>query len=105
MDAAEGCLPQTLPLAHRVPGPSLASRRAARCRDRYAARFLLPWLLLAVNGVAVWRRTDEPRLGCWDRAPGAAAKDDPVERTDELLTGAVFIEWGFVSLVRGGFIA
>src|SRR5215469_13373523 len=105
MDAAEGCLPPALSLSRRVPGPSLASRRAGRCRDRYTARFLLPWLLLAVNGVAVCRRTDEPRLGCRYRAISAAAKDDPVRRTDEPADGAVFIEWGFVSLVRGGFIA
>src|SRR5215472_10140631 len=89
MDAAEGCLhqTQTLPLSHRVPGPSLASRRAGRCLDRDAARYLLPWLLLAVNVVAVCRRTDEPCLGCCDRTLGAAAKDDPVGRTDESADG------------------
>src|SRR5215813_2213363 len=78
MDAAEGCLPQALSLAHRFPGPSLASRRAGRCLDRDAARYLLSWLLLVANGVAVRRRIDEPRLGCCDRTLGAAGKDNPL---------------------------
>src|SRR5215470_17746840 len=98
MDAAEGCLPQALPLAHRVPGPSLASRRAGRCRDRDAARYLLPWLLLAADGVAICRRTDEPRLGCRYRAISAAAKDDPVRRTDEPADGGSVHRMGLCQL-------
>src|SRR5215831_19188206 len=104
MDAAEGCLPQTLSLSHRIPGPSLASRRAGRCLDRDAGRYLLPWLLLAVNGVAVCRRTVEPCLGCCDCTLGAE-KTIPWGGQTNMLTGALFIEWGFVSLVRAGFIA
>src|SRR5215472_16621192 len=102
MDAAKGCLPQALSLAHRVPGSSLASRRAGCCRDRDAARYLLPWLLLAVNGVAVCRRTDEPRLGCRYRAISAAAKDDPVGRTDQLADGGVVHRMGLCLLGQGG---
>src|SRR5215472_18967985 len=97
MDAAEGYLPRALSLAYRVPGPSLASRRAGRCRDRDAARYLLPRLLLAVNGVAVCRRTDEPRLGCCDHTLGASAKDDPVGR-DEPADGGVVHRMGFCQL-------
>src|SRR6516162_392066 len=102
MDAAEECLPQALSLAHRVPGPSLASRRAGRCRDRDAARYLLPWLPLAVNGVAVCRRTDEPRLGCCDSTLGAAAKDDPLGRTDESADGGGVDRMGLCLLGQGG---
>src|SRR5215469_10254485 len=105
MDAAEGCLPPALSLSNRVPGSSLASRRAGRCRDRDAARHLLPWLLLAVNGVAVRRRADESRLGCCDRTLGAAAKDDPVGWTDDPADGGGVHRMGLVSLVRAGFIA
>src|SRR6516164_10193415 len=102
MDAAKGCLPQALSLAHRVPGPSLASRRAGRRLDRDEARYFLSWLLLAVNGVAVRRRADEPRLGCGDRNLGAAGKDDPMGRTDKSAAGALSIEWGLISLFRAG---
>src|SRR5215472_13523202 len=88
MDIVEGCLPQALSLTRRVPGPSLASRRAGRCLDRDAARYLLPWLLLAVNGFTVCRRIDEPRLACCDRTLGAVAKDDPVGRRDAPADGS-----------------
>src|SRR5215469_1964649 len=102
MDAAEGCLPQALSLAHRVPGSSLASRRAGRRLDRDAARSLLSRLLLAVNGVAVRRRTDESRLGCGDRTLGAAAKDDPVERTVKSADGGAVHPMGFGQLNQSG---
>src|SRR5215471_20678217 len=102
MDAAEGCLPQALSLAHRVPGPSLASRRAGRHLDRDAARYLLSWLLLAVNGVAVRRRTDESRLGCCDCTPGAAGKDDPMGRTDRPAGRGSVHRMGFGQLNQSG---
>src|SRR6516162_2141501 len=102
MDAAEGCLSQALSLAHRVPGPSLASRRAGRRLDRDAARYLLSWLLLAVNGVAVRRRTDESRLGCGGRTVGAAGKDDPMGRTDKPADGCAVHRMGLCQLNQSG---
>src|SRR5262249_18736868 len=87
MDTAKGCLPQPLSLTRRVPGPSLAARRAGRCLDRNTTRYLLPWLLLAINGFAVRRRTDEPRLDCCDRTLGAVARDDSVGRRDAAAVG------------------
>src|SRR6516162_11147859 len=102
MDAAKGCLPQALSLAHRVPGPSLASRRAGRRLDRDEARYFLSWLLLAVNGVAVRRRADEPRLGCGDRNLGAAGKDDPMGRTDKSADGGAVHRMGPYQLIQSG---
>src|SRR6516162_992374 len=102
MDAAKGCLPQALSLAHRVPGPSLASRRAGRRLDRDEARDLLSWLLLAVNGVAVRRRADGPRLGCGDRNLGAAGKDDPMGRTVKPADGCTVHRMGFCQLNQSG---
>src|SRR5215469_15510391 len=93
MDAAEGYMPQALSLAHRFPGSSLASRRDGRSLDRNAARYLLLRLLLDANGVAVRGRTDEPRLGCCDRALGAAGEDDSLGGQMRVLTGVMFIEW------------
>src|SRR6516165_12302211 len=82
MDSAEGYMPQALSL-DRVRGSSLASRRAGRNLDRHTARYLLLRLLLDANGVAVRRRTDEPRLGCCDRALGPAGEDNSLGGTDE----------------------
>src|SRR5215831_12743585 len=102
MDAAEGRLPQAMSLARRVAGPSLASRRAGRRLDWDAARYLLSWLLLAVNGVAVRRRTDESRLGCCDCTPGAAGKDDPMGRTVKSVDGCALHRMGFGQLNQSG---
>src|SRR5215469_2851628 len=97
MDAAEGCLPQALSLTDPVPGSSLAARGAGRCLDRDAARYLLPRLLLAANGVAVHRRTDEPRLGRCDRTLSAAGKDNPLGRTVEPTEGGAISSNGVLS--------
>jgi predicted metal-binding membrane protein len=55
-------------------------------------------LLLAVNGVAVCRRTDEPRLGCRYRAISAAAKDDPKGWTDKPADGGGVHRMGLCQL-------
>jgi hypothetical protein len=102
MDAAEGYLPQALSLSHRVPGSSLASRRAGRSPNRDAARYLLLRLLLDANGVAVRRRTDEPRLGCCDRALGAAGEDNPLGGTDESADGDGLHRMGLFQLNQSG---
>src|SRR5262249_43724995 len=102
MDAAEGRLPQAMSLARRVPGPSLASRRAGRRLDWDAARYLLSWLLLAVNGVAVRRRTDESRVGGCVCPPGAAEKDDPRGRTDGPAGGGSVHRMEFGQFNQGG---
>jgi len=83
----------------------LASRRAGRWVDRDAARYLLPRLLLAVNGVAVRRRTDEL---AWVAAIALLVlleKTTPWGVQISLLTGALLIEWGFISVIRAGFAA
>src|SRR5215469_10875845 len=102
MDAAEGCLPQALSLARRVPGPSLASRRAGLCLDRDAARYLLPRLLLDANGVDVRRRTDEPRLRCCARTLGAAGKNNSLGRTDAPVCGSAVHPMGLGQLRECG---
>src|SRR5215472_12693313 len=102
MDAAEGRLSQAMSLARRVPGPSLASRRAGRHLDRDAARYLLSWLLLALLFVGGLMNL------AWVAAIALLAllqKTIPWGGQLSLLTGALSIEWGLVSLIRAGFAA
>src|SRR5215469_11801769 len=102
MDAAEGYMRHALSFAHRVPGSSLASRRAGRSLDRDAARYLLFRLLLDANGVAVRRRTNEPRLACCDHTRGYAGKDNPLGRTDESADGDGVHRMGLFQLNQSG---
>src|SRR5581483_1154050 len=55
-------LPAPLPRAHWVPDAPLESESCERVDHRYRARCLVPGVLLDVDGVAVCRRCDEPRV-------------------------------------------
>src|SRR5260370_18048404 len=77
MDAFEGGVPATLPLAARLPSVPLARRRLRRGGERHWARLFLSRLLLDADGAPVRRRDHQPPLDPPHRPSGAYRENPP----------------------------